>query len=502
MNALKRVPSWAWLTAIAAILRLINIGGESLWYDESFTAWLARLPLSNMWAAIRGDVHPPGWYLIEWVTVHLLGSSELALRLPAALLGVGAVILVWRLALAVGLDRRAAFVAGLLAAVLPAAIYYSDDARMYPLLACGVLGATLAAIRGRWLLFILCCIVACYAQNLGVLYVFALGSVLLIQRWRSWRSFSSMAAALAMIMGAWLPWLFGGLLHQVQQVSQGFWLQPVTLPGLLWPMLSMTIGTRLPDALQLHFYALALGWSAISLLTARRWLMSRPGMLLLSVVFGAPALAGLISVLWRSVYLPRAMLPSTLALCILWAWPIMRTAPANKRALRTIAVPVLLISLAFYYTPTMARQPIRDWAAIIRQNWQPGDVLYHPAVDSAILLTYYLPDLDYRLMPESNDLNQSLTDETKTAMLFKVGDFDELAKAGYQRAWLILSENPLISPHERDEIEHIEQSYCLTIAFEQFYPLARIAFEVVDLKGTQPCKSYPILESRLSSHPK
>ncbi len=61
-------------------MRLIGLNDVALRYDETFTAWIARLPtLDRVLGAARSDVHPPSWYVVEWATVKLLGSSA-ALR--------------------------------------------------------------------------------------------------------------------------------------------------------------------------------------------------------------------------------------------------------------------------------------------------------------------------------------------------------------------------------------------------------------------------------------
>src|SRR6185369_16047245 len=120
---LHSIPAWGWLMVLAAGLRLVGLGSESLWYDETFTALLAKLDLPHMLAAVRGDVHPPLWYLIEWLNVRIFGGSEFAMRLPAALFSVLAVWLVWRLAVGLGFMPKTALLAGVLAAVLPASVY-------------------------------------------------------------------------------------------------------------------------------------------------------------------------------------------------------------------------------------------------------------------------------------------------------------------------------------------------------------------------------------------
>jgi mannosyltransferase len=164
-----------WMLIFAALLRFPTLAAESLWYDETFTAFVAKLPMANFWPAVRGDVHPPLYYLIEWVNIRLLGSSEFAMRLPSAIFGLIAVYLIYRLTLVIGFERRVALMAGLFIAVFPAMIYYSQEARMYTLLLCCVLGAAWAAMERRWAYFGLCCLGAAYSQNLGVFYVAALG---------------------------------------------------------------------------------------------------------------------------------------------------------------------------------------------------------------------------------------------------------------------------------------------------------------------------------------
>lgn len=53
-----RLPAWAWLVGLAAVLRLINLGAENLWYDEAFTAFMTKLTPANLWVALLGNDHP------------------------------------------------------------------------------------------------------------------------------------------------------------------------------------------------------------------------------------------------------------------------------------------------------------------------------------------------------------------------------------------------------------------------------------------------------------
>ena len=454
---LAKVPSWLWLTLIATVLRFVNLGGENIWYDESFTAWLAKLDLPHMWSAIQGDVHPPLWYLVEWVNVRVFGDSTFALRLPSAVLSVLAVLLVWRLALACKFQPRTAFIAGLLAAVLPASVYYGQDARMYPLLAVCVLGAALMAIRGNWLLFAMFSAGAVYSQNLGLFYVAAIGIAVALVNGRSLKALVKPLLAGIGVFAAWLPWL-PSLLHQAEQVKAGFWIQPLTAGGVLWPLADMTMGWRMPDALQIHIYGVAIGLTLIGVVASRKWLMTKAGAVILAVVIGAPALAALVSMFWRSVYLPRAMLPASLMLCLIWAYPLNHLSKPNRKVARAIVVPMLALALFYHYFPAQGgRFAVDSFSAPIVAGWQQGDVIYHVAIDSCILSAYYLPGLPYALFPASSDLNQSLTEETKAAMGFNQADLTTLAQEGYKRAWVVTIANPLTSKTQLDEIAHIKR---------------------------------------------
>jgi uncharacterized membrane protein len=457
LNRLRQVPDWAWLALGAALLRFINLGSEGLWYDEGFTAWLIKLRPGDMLKAIQGDVHPPLWYILEYLNVQLFGTSPFALRLPSAVLGVLVVLMVWRLAGLIGFERRTALLAGALAAVLPGAVYYSQEARMYSLLAFFILWAAISAIKGRWLFFAVASIGAIYSQNLAAFYVLAIGIAVAIPRMRAWRDLIRPGLAGAATIGAWSVWLPVAA-HQAQSVGQGFWIAPLSAGGILWPLASMTMGWRLPDGLEIHIYAASIALSAVGLIACRKWIFSRPGLIVLAVVIGAPALAALVSILWRDIYLPRAMLPSALGMCLIWAYPLNHLSRPNRIAARAIVVPCLVVALLFHYFPAKAgRADFTPWAEAVNNRFEPGDVIYYLSLDSAILMHYYLPDRPYAIFPESGDLSQSLSDDTKEAMQIRSLPFERLAPLGYKRVWLIVSITPLSSQAELEEFENIRK---------------------------------------------
>jgi mannosyltransferase len=128
------------------LLRLIHLGNQSLWFDETYTAFVARQPFDRMMQFLITDgVHPPLYYWWMAVWIRIFGASEWSLRLPSAL---GGALAVWMLYLLV--RRMAGEPEALLSSVLlgasPFLLWYSQDARMYSLECL----AAVAAVFSLW----------------------------------------------------------------------------------------------------------------------------------------------------------------------------------------------------------------------------------------------------------------------------------------------------------------------------------------------------------------
>ncbi|MFN8485642.1 MAG: glycosyltransferase family 39 protein [Anaerolineae bacterium] len=144
---------------VAFALRVLALGGPSLWYDEGFAVQTARLSLPALVERlVREDNHSPLHYLILHFWMPLVGDSETALRFSSVIVGVLMVALTYAIFREIFHGRPqadlAALVAGAPAAALvalsPFLVYYAREARMYSLLACFTLAAAwtlLAATR-------------------------------------------------------------------------------------------------------------------------------------------------------------------------------------------------------------------------------------------------------------------------------------------------------------------------------------------------------------------
>ncbi len=121
------------LVALAAALGAALIPGRELWLDEAHSAYVAPLPLSGVGIAIRGDVHPPMYFLLLHGWVRTLGTSPMALRGFSLLCMVCAVVVLWRVARTED-GEVPGLIALAFAAVSPALLVYAVEIRMYALL--------------------------------------------------------------------------------------------------------------------------------------------------------------------------------------------------------------------------------------------------------------------------------------------------------------------------------------------------------------------------------
>ena len=131
------------ILALAAGLRWLRLDGSSLWSDEGNSWAMLRRGFGAIAAAAAQDIHPPGYYWLLKAWCLGAGGDAWGMRSLSALCGVALVWLVYRIGLLLERDdggrasrtSAVALTAALLAAVNPFLIHYSQEARMYSLLA-------------------------------------------------------------------------------------------------------------------------------------------------------------------------------------------------------------------------------------------------------------------------------------------------------------------------------------------------------------------------------
>jgi hypothetical protein len=437
---LTALPHWLWLTVGAIALRLPRMS-EPMWYDETFTMGLAKLPLDRMFIVINGDVHPPLWYMLSWVTGRVLGWSEVALRFPSLIFGVVSVLLVYHLTLALRMERRVALIAAVLAMMLPGMLYYSVEARGYTLLICAVMGAAIAVLKNRRVLFVGCAVIALYTHNLAWAYFGVISVFALFRYGRAWLNSILVAGAAGLL---WFPML----LSQTKDISDGFWLPPMSIGWAITPLLTVTTGSRVPNEMLGIISGITMGFMIWAISSQWRWIIRRENWLWAFVAIGAPAGLAVASALWHNVYIERALLPSVMMLCVLWANALVNGQQGNRRVAYIGLIPALLVALVCFYRDDMSRPATGD---MIARACQKADVVYNTSVAAEFLTAAYVSPMP-AIWPLANDLNQTLPDSAKNAMGWTQDNFDALPKG---IVCIVDVDSLLASGRERDYLKDI-----------------------------------------------
>jgi len=140
----------ALVICIAAFFRLYNLGLQSFWVDEVNPYFAAQSVLKG-----EGLYMPSGFpygrapvytYSVALFS-KILGPGEVATRLPAAIMGIAVVLLVYLIGRAM-FGRDVALVAALLLAFSHFAVGWSRTAKMYTLLQMLTMAAAYAFLRG------------------------------------------------------------------------------------------------------------------------------------------------------------------------------------------------------------------------------------------------------------------------------------------------------------------------------------------------------------------
>ncbi|HEY4720543.1 MAG TPA: glycosyltransferase family 39 protein, partial [Anaerolineae bacterium] len=249
---MSRWPWWFWLPVSAGIaLRIAGLTASPLWYDESFSLSMTRLPLLDMVRTASLDFHPPLWEMIAWVSVRLFGINEFGLRLPSLLASIGALLLAADFAHRLLAPRAAAF--GLTAlAILPYQLWLAQDGRGYAVMSLLYLAAAWFALKGRWLGMGAALGLMMYVNLASPFYALTIGA--LCVGW--WRRFEIRRYALGGVMAitAFVPWL-SSYVHAAN--SKDFWTVPQTLGWFVTAIVRAMVVDSLPGD----------WWTAVAVLT-------------------------------------------------------------------------------------------------------------------------------------------------------------------------------------------------------------------------------------------
>lgn len=121
---------------LGAILRIYDLGSESIWLDEAYTIEISKHgPVEIIKEILRdNENHPPLYYSIMHYWIKLFGDSAFSVRFPSVIFGVLSIIAVYKMAKLL-FNKNTALLSALILATSVMLIELSQEARSYSLFA-------------------------------------------------------------------------------------------------------------------------------------------------------------------------------------------------------------------------------------------------------------------------------------------------------------------------------------------------------------------------------
>jgi len=411
------------LTLLALLLRLFQLGANSLWVDELITLHQGTVEGYSLWTQFLDDYQNP-LPMVVFAIFHGFSASEAWLRIPSVLWGACSVPLLFVVGRRI-VGTRAALFASLLLALHPMHVYFSQEVRGYAAMLFFGLAATAVALGAgdrlslrRWVAFV-CFGAACVLSNMtGLLWMAGLGLGIFvarrIQRRDLLRWFLAFAAML-LLTSHW--WSGGARVHESERLLPGtemgeplrgettfnFWALP-------YAGLALSNGAELgPSKPELHraaedgsaasalqdghlpWLAAAAGIALILFLTGVRHLGGRNLELAAWVLF---TVAAALALALRNVkpFNPRYLLAVLPVLLLVYGVALDRL--PKRLALALLAGWIALGSLALYrhwYVADYMHEDVRSAVEIVEGRESNDDLILAPGIN-LVVRHYYSGD--------------------------------------------------------------------------------------------------------------
>ena len=459
----KRYPSTApyillSILILAALLRLLQLGSESLWFDEAITVATVHLDWEAFWKVLSHKEANMGLYyclLRLWVN---LGESEFVLRSLSALAGVLTVGLVYVLG-----KRLSNTKVGLMGAALLATnsfhIQYSQEARGYSLM---VLLTALSSLfflraiehssRNEWAGYILTAALAVYTHFFSVLVLEAHWVWLILVRRRNipWRGFLVAVLAISMLL---VPLVIFALTRGKGEMS---WI-PRTRPHDAYRLFNSLVGGG-----RLLLLAYFVSCSIALLCTLKGWVQWKElsqtwsSAFLLSWFF-VPLVTGIVISLWKPVLVDRYFIICLPPLVLLAALGLSQIRPNWISGVSLIVLLSLSARADFRYYSHPYKEDWRGATAYVVSHALPKDGILFYSSGARFAFDYYVR----RLNPEAQTwqiLSPEPYDWTKKGRGAMTQPSDSMLRTipkGYERVWLVLCRN---HPNPMSQIHPILQA--------------------------------------------
>ena len=448
---LTKIQFWLFLILVLGlVIRIYNLGKESLWLDEVISIDTARLDLFRLVEhTLQTGTHTPLYYTILHYWIILFGDSDIAARALSVTFGFFALVMIYKVG-SLLFNKRVGLLSCLLLSLSVFHIYHSQEARMYSLVSLLALLSFYFFIQllrranlRIVLAYILSSILLMYAHLYGLFVIAAQNIFIIISFFavagiwgKNSLSFRKWSVIPLILFILYIPWI-NVLKDNIFSLGGEYAASAVTVNSIIDKLFFKEFYN---SDITLFYYILFISslisvFSIISFKRGKRWIgvsIDNRITLLLLWLFSPIILGILISEFSGPVrfYQPMYLIGAYLAFIILTARGI-----DNIRN-KFITVPIILVlvllsagSLRDYYS-TIHNQQWREVATYVEEEAKSGDLVL-------INEGFYQQAFDH--YSKRNDINKISFRDRILAM--DEATLDELDRAieGYARVWLVSS---------------------------------------------------------------
>jgi 4-amino-4-deoxy-L-arabinose transferase-like glycosyltransferase len=458
------------LTLLALGVRIARLAYRGPSSDEFVTLLITRASPVQIYTDLTAlSVHPPLYYIFTHLWMQIVGFDIVSARLFSVVAGAACVPLTYLLGRMVA-NSRVGLVAALLMALSPFVTQYSQQARMYPLLALLVLLTVLSFIeawrKGGWLRWLgvgLCAIAGIYTHiyyplSLLGLNLWAVADALRQRQFdrARWTGLIVSQLIATLLFLPFLPSFFG----TVGTVVESFWIEADL--GFYWIQVLANLTTNVlqlrqaeaPLWLQIGIALVTAGVLLLglgySLRETRRHPAEQSSWLLLHLLVWTPIVAALLITLFITpIMVDRYFIALAAPLYLLVAWMVVRF--WQQRIVQALMVLLLLSNVVVLVGYTYPAEPNRSHGhqavQYIGDHWQPGDAVIctvWTTLDPTVYVYPNRPGTYVSLGPPNANTEQRMRHLQQRINYYNletaptIAPIDEIA-AQHERVWLMLN---------------------------------------------------------------
>ncbi|MCJ7666815.1 MAG: glycosyltransferase family 39 protein [Anaerolineae bacterium] len=457
------------IVLLAFLLRLYRLDHQSLWYDEGFSVYLARMSLSEITARTASDIHPPLYYYLLHLWLGPFGDSEFVLRFFSVVFGLLTVPLIYALGRRL-LSTASGLLAALLLAFSPFYLWYSQEARMYTLVTFLCLLSSyllLRALGGErkarflWGGYIFVNILAVYS-HFYAFFVLAFQAFFLLVWWGVNRKGDRLLAGLlsqGSVVVAYLPW--SGFVLRRYAADVSYWRGELVFTEVVRKTLILfstghtILESRAQPIAFLYGALILFGLVIIALyrssLPAREWSPFLRALFLTLYLFVPLLLLFLISY-QRPKFHPRYLMLASPAFFLILAGGLAGLLERGKSwrwlpfSLGLASVSFLIVTSAYsdfntYFDVRFTKDDFRSAARYIQTHIQDNEVVILTSGHLFPVFTYYYDRDDWYPIPDEPTLS------AERVLNYSVADDLNRIVAGKGGVWLLLWQDEVVDPN-------------------------------------------------------